>query len=198
LGGILVVALWAASAAQVVAGRTDRRRGHRILSRVLWCTLFGSSAFLATYSSWFLAVSPADLGGSHYEAAANGPWVQVAGWARPYLALADLEGPRPRIRETTISTRTVKRTSIALSRGGARLAALEEGILRVFDLSDGRLLLARNLFDRGSLELAEVSAAFVTEDHVRLYRDGSQFDVHDVDIRSGEETFHFGLRPEDP
>jgi len=61
-----LVALLAGSAAQVVVGRTDPRRGHRQLSTVLWGLLFAVALGLVGYSRWLVAATPADLAGIDY------------------------------------------------------------------------------------------------------------------------------------
>jgi hypothetical protein len=58
---VALLALMAAGAAQVSRGRTDLRRGHRILSIVLWSALLPASLVLAGYTRWFESPSPQDL-----------------------------------------------------------------------------------------------------------------------------------------
>lgn len=58
---VALLALAVAGAAQVSRGRTDLRRGHRILSIVLWSLLLPASVVLAGYTRWFESPSPQDL-----------------------------------------------------------------------------------------------------------------------------------------
>jgi hypothetical protein len=58
---VALAAFLAASAAQVLGGRTDPRRGHRLLSLTLWGGLLIGAVGLAGYSRWLLAATPADL-----------------------------------------------------------------------------------------------------------------------------------------
>jgi hypothetical protein len=61
VAAVALLALAAAGAAQVRRGRTDLRRGHRILSIVLWSALLPASLVLAGYTRWFESPSPQDL-----------------------------------------------------------------------------------------------------------------------------------------
>lgn len=56
-----ILAVLAGSAAQVVSGRTDPRRGHRFLSLTLWSLLFAAALGLSGYSRWVVAATPGDL-----------------------------------------------------------------------------------------------------------------------------------------
>jgi hypothetical protein len=67
---LAAAAVLAGSAAQVLAGRTDARRGHRFLSLTLWGLLLAGALGLAGYSRWILAATPADLAGIESVAAA--------------------------------------------------------------------------------------------------------------------------------
>jgi hypothetical protein len=58
---VAVAAVLAGSAAQVVGGRTDPRRGHRLLSLTLWGLLLAGAVGFQGYSRWVLAATPADL-----------------------------------------------------------------------------------------------------------------------------------------
>jgi len=58
---LVLLAVLAASAAQLVLGRTDPRRGHRFLSLTLWSLLLAGGLGLAGYSRWLVAATPADL-----------------------------------------------------------------------------------------------------------------------------------------
>ena len=62
--GLLVAAVLsfaAASAVQVTRGRTDLRRGHRLLSLTLWVLLGLSVLAFGGYAQWVLAAAPEDL-----------------------------------------------------------------------------------------------------------------------------------------
>ncbi|MEA2691646.1 MAG: hypothetical protein QOJ16_1033 [Acidobacteriota bacterium] len=58
---VALTAFLAGSAAQVLGGRTDPRRGHRLLSLILWGVLLAGALGLVGYSRWLLAATPADL-----------------------------------------------------------------------------------------------------------------------------------------
>jgi hypothetical protein len=58
---LALLAVLAASATQVVCGRTDPRRGHRFLSLTLWSLLLAGALGLVGYSRWLVAATPADL-----------------------------------------------------------------------------------------------------------------------------------------
>src|ERR1700681_1470419 len=76
------LALPAAGAAQVLRGRTDLRRGHRILSIVLWSALLPASLVLAGYTWWFKSPSPQDLVSVEgVVPAPAGPWIALYGLA---------------------------------------------------------------------------------------------------------------------
>jgi hypothetical protein len=82
MGTVALLALLAASAAQVSRGRTDLRRGHRILSIVLWSALLPASLVLAGYARWFESPSPQDLVRvESMIAAPAGPWIALYGQA---------------------------------------------------------------------------------------------------------------------
>jgi hypothetical protein len=82
LGVALVVALWSCTAIQLVRGRTDLRRGHRVMSLALWSVLIAVAVAFIGYTRWVLAAEPQDL--VHVSAASSprGEWVEVAGRAR--------------------------------------------------------------------------------------------------------------------
>ena len=72
LRGVVLALLWgtlaaalAAGAVQVVAGRSDRRRGHLFLSAALWGTLLTGAGILHLALSWAFQTAPADLEFSH-------------------------------------------------------------------------------------------------------------------------------------
>jgi len=74
-------ALAAGGAAQVVAGRTDARRGHRLLSLVLWAPLLTGALAIQVYTSWVLAATPADLAFMRLQPSPTGSWLMVQGEA---------------------------------------------------------------------------------------------------------------------
>lgn len=81
--GLLVAAVLsfaAASAVQVTRGRTDLRRGHRLLSLTLWTLLGLAVLAFGGYTRWVLAAEPEDLveiGG--VIPAPAGDWIAVGG-----------------------------------------------------------------------------------------------------------------------
>ncbi len=82
VAAVALLALAAAGAAQVTRGRTDLRRGHRILSVVLWSALLPAALGLAGYTRWFESPSPQDLVSVEgVVAAPAGPWIALYGQA---------------------------------------------------------------------------------------------------------------------
>jgi hypothetical protein len=76
----LLLALVVAGALQVVRGRTDVRRSHRILSLALWGALLAAAIVFMGLSVWILAAGPDDLlGVSHVSASPAGRWVAFSG-----------------------------------------------------------------------------------------------------------------------
>lgn len=77
-----LLALAVAGAAQVTRGRTDLRRGHRILSIMLWSALLPAALVLVGYTRWFESPSPEDLVSVEgVVAAPAGPWIALYGQA---------------------------------------------------------------------------------------------------------------------
>jgi hypothetical protein len=77
-----LLALSAAGATQVLGGRTDIRRGHRLLSLTLWGALLVACFTAQGYASWVLAAEPEDLEKVHLTAAATrSPWISISGVA---------------------------------------------------------------------------------------------------------------------
>lgn len=77
---VTLLALLAATAAQVTQGRTDSRRAHRWLSLTFWPLMLASLLGAGAYSRWVLAMEPADLDRIYgAEAAPSGPWISVTG-----------------------------------------------------------------------------------------------------------------------
>jgi hypothetical protein len=78
-----LLALLAAGAAQVLGGRTDIRRGHRLLSLTLWGTLLVAGLAAQGYASWVLAAEPEDLDSVGVTGVPfRGPWIATSGTAR--------------------------------------------------------------------------------------------------------------------
>lgn len=77
-----VLSLAAASAFQVVWARTDLRRGHRILSLVLWSLLGLSVLAFGGFTAWVLGAEPEDLVEiDQVLPAPSGDWIGLAGTA---------------------------------------------------------------------------------------------------------------------
>jgi hypothetical protein len=68
----LLLALAMAGALQVVRGRTDLRRSHRVLSQGLWGMLLAAVLLFVGFAAWVLAAGPGDLLGFSGVAAAPG------------------------------------------------------------------------------------------------------------------------------
>ena len=80
---VALVAPLAAGFAQVSLGRTDIRRGHRVLSATLWGILGVAALLLAGYARWVQAAGVSDLTRLDGMALApKGEWVFVTGRAR--------------------------------------------------------------------------------------------------------------------
>jgi hypothetical protein len=83
LAAVALAALWAASAFQVLAGRSDLQRGHRLQALVLGPSLVLAALAAEGFSRWFVAVDPSDLAWAREAVAApRGDWVMLAGPAR--------------------------------------------------------------------------------------------------------------------
>ncbi|MEA2603525.1 MAG: hypothetical protein QOF89_4517 [Acidobacteriota bacterium] len=79
---VALLGLTLAGGAQVTRGRTDLRRGHRVLSIVLWSLLLPAALGLAGYTRWFLAASPEDLVSVHGTVGSPAsPWIAIYGQA---------------------------------------------------------------------------------------------------------------------
>jgi hypothetical protein len=84
---LLAAAVTVAGAAQVAEGRADIRRGHRVLSIVLWSLLTPAVLAYAAWGAWVGHFAPADLRTvvSAWPSS-NGAWIAAAGrtrWPRP-------------------------------------------------------------------------------------------------------------------
>jgi hypothetical protein len=84
---ILAFAVTVAGAAQVAQGRADIRRGHRVLSMVLWSVLTPAVLGYAAWGIWVLRFAPADFRTVAFAwPSSNGSWLVAAGqarWPRP-------------------------------------------------------------------------------------------------------------------
>ncbi|HSF41270.1 MAG TPA: hypothetical protein VLT87_15840 [Thermoanaerobaculia bacterium] len=84
LAGVLIfLGFGTAGAAQVMRGRTDPRRGHRVLSLTLWGLLLALAAAGQGFARWTIDVSPEDL--THVTevfSSPRGSWVAFSGPAR--------------------------------------------------------------------------------------------------------------------
>jgi len=78
--GAALVAAAAAGLVQVVRGRTDLRRGHRLLSLVLWSSLGAAALGGAAYTRWVLGATPQDLVNfREVVPAPSGSWIAIGG-----------------------------------------------------------------------------------------------------------------------
>lgn len=80
---LVFLGLAVAGAAQVMRGRTDLRRGHRVLSLTLWGLLLLVAAAGQGLSRWMLDVSPEDLEQvTEVSSSPRGSWAAFSGPAR--------------------------------------------------------------------------------------------------------------------
>ncbi|HYU35913.1 MAG TPA: hypothetical protein VEW48_27460 [Thermoanaerobaculia bacterium] len=80
---ISLVALAVAGLVQVARGRTDLRRGHRLLSLTLWGLVGAAALGHAAYALWALRVTPRDLVRiEEVVPAGSGSWISLRGNAR--------------------------------------------------------------------------------------------------------------------
>jgi hypothetical protein len=80
---ILGLVLLSASAVQVIGGRTDLRRAHRLLSSTLWSGLLAPALAATAYIAWYVHPAPTALDMVAYLSAdRSGRWVEMAGAAR--------------------------------------------------------------------------------------------------------------------
>jgi hypothetical protein len=73
------VAALAAGAVLVPGGRTDSRRGHRLLSLTFWGVLGVAALGMSAYTRWVTAVTPADLTWLSPLPAPAGSWIALRG-----------------------------------------------------------------------------------------------------------------------
>jgi hypothetical protein len=104
--GFAAISLFALSLAglvQVVGGRTDLHRGHRLLSLTLWTLVGAATLGHAAYAHWVLRVTPGDLVSVHgVLPAPAGSWIAVSGRVR------DRGGYAPTFLLDTASERSIK------------------------------------------------------------------------------------------
>lgn len=80
---LVLLGLSFAGAAQVMHGRTDPRRGHRVLSITLWGLLLLVAVAGQGFSRWMLDVAPEDLTKvTEVSSSPRGTWVAVSGPVR--------------------------------------------------------------------------------------------------------------------
>jgi hypothetical protein len=80
---LLLAALLAAGAVQVAAGRSDLKRGHKLLSLTLWPILLSGLLCALLFAKWFVSMAPSDLKAvTEATAASQGPWVTFSGPAK--------------------------------------------------------------------------------------------------------------------
>jgi hypothetical protein len=84
---LLAAGFVVAGAVQVAQGGADIRRGHRVLSLVVWSLVTPSVAGFVAWAAWVQRPTPADLGTVVAAwPAPEGPWIAAAGrarWPRP-------------------------------------------------------------------------------------------------------------------
>ncbi|HVT58847.1 MAG TPA: hypothetical protein VHR45_10645 [Thermoanaerobaculia bacterium] len=82
LASALLLLLLATSGAEVIAGRSDLRRAHRIQALVLWASLVPAAIAGAGFARWMVEISPADLQSFNVAAASPGEsWIAAYGTA---------------------------------------------------------------------------------------------------------------------
>jgi hypothetical protein len=79
LVGAALLGLVAAGAVQVTVGRIDARRGHRVLSAVLWSVLAAAVITAAMWSHWVRTAVPSDLVRVNGISMGSGDWIAVTG-----------------------------------------------------------------------------------------------------------------------
>jgi len=78
--GAALVAAAVAGLVQVVRGRTDLRRGHRLLSLALWSSLGAAALGGAAYTHWVLGATPWDfMNFREVVPAPSGSWIAIGG-----------------------------------------------------------------------------------------------------------------------
>jgi hypothetical protein len=90
----LAVVLTLAGAVQVAQGRSDLRRGHRVISIVFWSCVTPAVLAYVAFAAWVQRPSPGDFGTMMAAwAAPKGTWIAAAGrgrWPRPESAVPAL------------------------------------------------------------------------------------------------------------
>lgn len=83
LAAVSFLAVALAGLVQVMGGRTDLRRGHRLLSLTLWALVGAAMLGHASYIQWALRVTPEDLVSIQgVSSAPAGRWISVTGHVR--------------------------------------------------------------------------------------------------------------------
>jgi hypothetical protein len=131
-----------ASAAQLVIGRTDARRGHAALSLVLWTVLFTGLVLVQARTYWLVHPRWSDLvSADSVESSPRGDWIAVVGPARgrgrmPWAFLANVATGR----STLIGS---ARSSFVFAASGRRAAwvapvggDVDHVVVSVLDLDD--------------------------------------------------------------
>ena len=131
LTGVFLVAVAAAGLVQVARGRTDLRRGHRLLSLTLWSLLGAATLGSIFYTRWVLGATPRDLVDlQNLLPAPSGSWIAVGGRVagrsgyQPTFLL-DLASGRSFNLESLVSSYEFNRFSL-FSRDGSRAVWLSE------------------------------------------------------------------------
>lgn len=155
LRGLLVVgiatipAFWGASAAQLLVGRTDLRRGHRAQSLALGSSLLALAVAFSGYAQWVLSPGPADLKENWGAAAPRGDWIVAHGTARgrgnfePAFLLDAATGAYTRLGSSWISSASFAadgKRAVVVRPVGSR--AGESYSVSVADLGTGAAVLA--------------------------------------------------------
>lgn len=132
LTGIFLLAVSVAGFLQVTRGRTDLRRGHRLLSLTLWSVLGAATLGCMATTRWVLAATPRDLVDLRtVQPAPSGSWIAVGGVVRNrggYMPtfLLDLASGRFLKLESLAPPHIYGLYSYLFSRDGSRAAWLSE------------------------------------------------------------------------
>jgi hypothetical protein len=141
VAGVVWTSAGLAGALQVAHGRSDVRRGHRILSGVFWGGLGAGVLAGAVFAAWVLAAGPADLGVQPFGGALASP----EGHTVAFGSDGHRAGYRPLFLLDTVSGRSqavpwARLGGLGLSADGRRAVWVEEGhpaVLVVAQLGPG-------------------------------------------------------------